>query len=118
MLRRAPSPYVAPVTTSAGPSAPTQADGWRHAQFGIRTKSLGLAILKDPHRRRSSGRPTGTKPPPVRIWDVVDGAEQYLDEQGLQKPHLAGNSMGGFGALELARRGRASTVCVFSPAGA
>ena len=54
---------------------------------------------------------------PVSIWDVVDDAERYLDEQGLQKPHLAGNSMGGFVALELARRGRAATVCLFSPAG-
>jgi pimeloyl-ACP methyl ester carboxylesterase len=54
---------------------------------------------------------------PVRIWDVIDAAEKYLDEQGLQKPHLAGNSMGGFVALELARRGRAATVCAFSPAG-
>src|SRR3954453_8203310 len=54
---------------------------------------------------------------PVTIWDVIDTAERYLDERGLDRPHLAGNSMGGFVALELARRGRAETVCALSPAG-
>jgi len=60
--------------------------------------------------------------PPVRrhpatIWDVIDAAESYLDDNGLQRPHLAGNSMGGFVAIELARRGRAASVCALSPAG-
>jgi pimeloyl-ACP methyl ester carboxylesterase len=54
---------------------------------------------------------------PIRIWDVIDAAEEYLNEQDLQRPHLAGNSMGGYVALELARRGRAATVCALSPAG-
>ncbi|MCV7409431.1 hypothetical protein AWC05_10345 [Mycobacterium florentinum] len=54
---------------------------------------------------------------PATIWDVIDAAQAYLDENGLQRPHLAGNSLGGFVAIELARRGRASTVTAFSPAG-
>jgi pimeloyl-ACP methyl ester carboxylesterase len=54
---------------------------------------------------------------PVTIWDVIDAAERYLDEHGLERPHLAGNSLGGFVALELARRGRAESVSAFSPAG-
>jgi pimeloyl-ACP methyl ester carboxylesterase len=54
---------------------------------------------------------------PVTMSDVVDAAEHYLDERGLDRPHLAGNSMGGFVAIELARRGRASTVCALSPPG-
>ncbi len=54
---------------------------------------------------------------PATIWDVIDAAEGYLDENDLQRPHLAGNSLGGFVAIELARRGRASTVCALSPAG-
>ena len=54
---------------------------------------------------------------PVMIWDVIDAAEEYLNEHGLQRPHLVGNSAGGFVALELARRGRAATVCALSPAG-
>jgi len=55
---------------------------------------------------------------PVRICDVVDDAERTLDALGLGQVHLAGNSMGGWVALELARRGRAASVCAFSPAGA
>ena len=54
---------------------------------------------------------------PATITDVVDAAERYLDERRLERPHLAGNSIGGFMAIELARRGRASTVCAFSPVG-
>jgi pimeloyl-ACP methyl ester carboxylesterase len=54
---------------------------------------------------------------PARIAHVVDDAERLLDELGLATAHLAGNSMGGWVALELARRGRARSVCAFSPAG-
>ena len=36
---------------------------------------------------------------------------------GLDRPHLAGNPMGGWMAIELARRGRASSVCALPPAG-
>ena len=48
----------------------------------------------------------------------MDDLERLLDELGLAKAHLAGNSLGGWAALELARRGRALTVCALSPAGA
>jgi pimeloyl-ACP methyl ester carboxylesterase len=54
---------------------------------------------------------------PTVFEHVLDDAERCLDEAGLEKPHLAGNSMGGWLALELARRGRASSVCALSPAG-
>ena len=54
---------------------------------------------------------------PATAWDLVDWAEQYLDEQQLDRPHLAGHSMGGFLAIELARRGRAASVCAFAPGG-
>jgi pimeloyl-ACP methyl ester carboxylesterase len=54
---------------------------------------------------------------PVTMNDVVDAAEHYLDERGLDQPHLVGNSLGAFMAIELARRGRAATVCALSPPG-
>src|SRR4051812_32535178 len=54
---------------------------------------------------------------PVTVRDLVDDAERALDERGLERPHLAGNSLGGWIAIELARRGRARTVCALSPAG-
>lgn len=55
---------------------------------------------------------------PVTFDEVVDDAERLLDELELDKAHLAGNSLGGWASLELARRGRAKTVCAISPAGA
>ncbi len=54
---------------------------------------------------------------PATATDLVDWAESYLDEHGLQRPHLVGHSMGGYLAIELARRGRAATVCAFAPGG-
>jgi pimeloyl-ACP methyl ester carboxylesterase len=54
---------------------------------------------------------------PVTATDLVDWAERYLDEHGLQRPHLVGHSMGGYLAIELARRGRAATVCALAPGG-
>lgn len=58
---------------------------------------------------RLQGRPT--------IGALVDATEALLDERGLAAVHVAGNSMGGWIAVELARRGRARSVCAFSPAG-
>jgi pimeloyl-ACP methyl ester carboxylesterase len=54
---------------------------------------------------------------PTTLLDIVDAAERYLDIHNLDRPHLVGHSMGGFVAIELARRGRASTVTALSPAG-
>jgi len=41
----------------------------------------------------------------------------FLDELGLERPHLAGSSVGGRLALEAAERGRAASVTALSPAG-
>jgi pimeloyl-ACP methyl ester carboxylesterase len=54
---------------------------------------------------------------PVTVRDLVDDVERALDERELDQPHIAGNSLGGWMAIELARRGRARTVCALSPAG-
>ena len=54
---------------------------------------------------------------PITIDDLVDDVERQLDERGLTRVHIAGNSLGGWVAIELARRGRALTAVAFSPAG-
>jgi pimeloyl-ACP methyl ester carboxylesterase len=41
----------------------------------------------------------------------------FFDELSLQRPHVAGNSLGGAVALELGRRGAARSVTAFSPIG-
>lgn len=56
-------------------------------------------------------------PAGLTIARLVDDVEGLLDARGLPQAHLAGNSMGGWMALELARRGRALSVCALSPAG-
>jgi pimeloyl-ACP methyl ester carboxylesterase len=63
----------------------------------------------------------GSPPPPpgtpAGIASLVRLVVEFLDEQGLERPHLVGNSMGGWIALELAKLGRASSVTGLSPAG-
>jgi pimeloyl-ACP methyl ester carboxylesterase len=49
---------------------------------------------------------------------LVDGVEAELDKLGLDRVHVVGNSLGGWVALELARRRRARSAVLFSPAGA
>jgi pimeloyl-ACP methyl ester carboxylesterase len=48
---------------------------------------------------------------------LTDAVEAALDEAGWERPVIAGNSMGGWIACELARRGRAAGVLAISPAG-
>jgi len=55
---------------------------------------------------------TGGKPPRQAM---IDQLVEFLDEQGLDRPHIAGNSLGGQYALELAALGRASSVTALSP---
>jgi len=49
---------------------------------------------------------------------LADALEDELDKLGLAKVHIAGNSLGGWVGMELARRGRACSLVLFSPAGA
>ncbi len=51
------------------------------------------------------------------VAELTDHTERYLDGLGLDTVHVAGNSLGGWMAVELARRGRARSVCGLSPAG-
>ena len=54
----------------------------------------------------------------VSVHALADGIEDELDRLGLQKVHIAGNSLGGWIGIELARRGRALSLVLLSPAGA
>jgi len=62
------------------------------------------------------GRPVPTAAT-VSVDLLVDGVEHDMEEAGLQTAHLVGNSLGGWIALELARRGRGRSVVALSPAG-
>jgi pimeloyl-ACP methyl ester carboxylesterase len=52
------------------------------------------------------------------VLALADAIEEQLDQLGLQQVHIAGNSLGGWLGMELARRGRARSLVLFSPAGA
>lgn len=58
--------------------------------------------------------PAGHEPSPAALAGAVAG---HLDSLGLDAPHVAGSSLGGWVALELARHGRARSVTALSPAG-
>lgn len=51
------------------------------------------------------------------IANAVDVLESKLDQLGIRKAHLVGNSLGGWIAIELARRGRALSVVALAPGG-
>jgi pimeloyl-ACP methyl ester carboxylesterase len=48
---------------------------------------------------------------------LADLIERAMDEAGFQTAHIAGNSLGGWLALELGHRGRARSVVALAPAG-
>lgn len=48
---------------------------------------------------------------------LVDETMSFIDNLGLERPHFAGNSLGGRLALEAAVRGRAASVTAIAPAG-
>ena len=62
----------------------------------------------------SRGLAKGDTPTPARLADVL---EHEIDRLGFAAPAVVGNSLGGWVALELARRGRASCVVAIAPSG-
>ena len=61
-----------------------------------------------------------TPPLPARVMgarDHADAVERFLDDLGIDRPAVLGNSLGGTVGLELARRGRVASVVALAPAG-
>jgi pimeloyl-ACP methyl ester carboxylesterase len=54
---------------------------------------------------------------PISSELMADAIERTMDDAGIATAHLAGNSLGGFVALQLAARGRARSVVALAPAG-
>jgi pimeloyl-ACP methyl ester carboxylesterase len=61
----------------------------------------------------------GNPAPPGRIGvgSLADAVERAMDAAGFGTAHVAGNSLGGYVALQLAERGRARSVVALAPAG-
>ena len=82
-----------------------------------------LEALESRHEVLSLDLPGFGEAPPLEdgvtpdVPALTDAVEREMDAAGFTTAHVAGNSMGGWIALELARRGRARTVVAISPAG-
>ncbi|MGW4941735.1 alpha/beta fold hydrolase [Actinoplanes sp. NPDC004185] len=85
----------------------------------------GPAPAADPTEFREPAAPApgdgpaavGSFPAPGSVDHLADLVAAFLDELGLDRPELAGSSLGGGIALELGRRGRASAVTAFASVG-
>lgn len=86
---------------------------WRPVLERLEAQHEVLAV-DVPGFGNSAPLPEGITP---SIAALADALERALDDAGWDAPHVAGNSMGGWLGLELARRGRAATVVALSPAG-
>jgi len=73
-----------------------------------------VIAVDSPGFGRSPSLPADVRP---TVWAYADAFEAMFGEQGLGHPHVAGNSMGGAIALELARRGAVTSATALSPAG-
>jgi pimeloyl-ACP methyl ester carboxylesterase len=73
-----------------------------------------LTLLDLPGFGSSAALPDDTD---STIDALTDAVERCLPELGLERPHVAGNSLGGAVGLELARRGAVASVTAISPAG-
>ena len=54
---------------------------------------------------------------PDTVLGLADAVAAFADELGLDRPHVAGNSMGGGVALALGAQGRVRSTCAVSPIG-
>jgi pimeloyl-ACP methyl ester carboxylesterase len=91
----------------------TSAKAWRPVLDALSARHDVLA-LDLPGFGGSASLPAGTARTPEALADAV---ERALDGLGLPTAHLCGASLGGWVALELARRGRARSLVLISPAG-
>src|SRR5215212_1454183 len=95
-----------------------------HGTGGSRLVWRSVVDLLTPHREvllvdlpghaESDPPPDGVPHTPIGYAPLLAGV---LDEIGFDMAHVAGNSVGGWTALELAKLGRARSVVALAPAG-
>jgi pimeloyl-ACP methyl ester carboxylesterase len=87
--------------------------GWapviRHLRDGFE-----VVAVDSPGFGASPPLPDGHDP---SVHGYADAVAAWLAAEGIDRPHVAGNSMGGGIALELARRGLVASVVAISPVG-
>jgi pimeloyl-ACP methyl ester carboxylesterase len=90
-------------------------DTWRSWELVLRALERRHDVLAPTLAGHAGGPPIS----PGELSDTVlaDGIERAMDETGFEIADIAGNSLGGYVALQLASRGRARSVVAFAPAG-
>jgi pimeloyl-ACP methyl ester carboxylesterase len=80
--------------------------------------------LLEPHREVIAldlpgfgASPMASHDDPPGVDRLTNQVAEFLTDLGLERPHIAGNSLGGLLTLELAKRGRAASATALSPAG-
>ena len=86
---------------------------WRPV-IGALSREFDVIACDSPGFGESPPLAAGIKP---AIPAYAERFATFFAELGVERPHVAGNSMGGAIGLELARRGAVSSVCAISPAG-
>jgi pimeloyl-ACP methyl ester carboxylesterase len=82
--------------------------------MGLLVAQRDVIAVDLPGFGRSPALPADVRPTPAALAAAV---AQTLDAIGVQRPHVAGNSLGAWVALELARTGSARSVTAIAPAG-
>jgi pimeloyl-ACP methyl ester carboxylesterase len=87
--------------------------GWK-PMLPLLEERFDVLAVDLPGFGRSEPLPANVDSTPEALADAV---EDEMARAGFERAHIAGNSLGGWISLELARRGRARTVTAISPAG-
>ncbi|HEY2191852.1 MAG TPA: alpha/beta fold hydrolase [Actinomycetospora sp.] len=86
---------------------------WRPVLDELERHHDVIALTMNGHRGGDPW-PDGVR---VGVPELADSVCARLDALGVERAHVAGNSLGGWVALELVRRGRALSCVALSPAG-
>ena len=81
------------------------------AALGKRHRVVALTL---PGHHGGTPLPDGVEP---SVQAIVDVLEQDLRARGIVRPHVCGNSLGGWISLELVRRGLVQSATALSPGG-
>ena len=73
-----------------------------------------VTVLDMPGFGKAPGLPAGVEPTAANLAAAI---HQCCEQLGIERPHVAGNSLGGWAALEMGRAGWAASVTALSPAG-
>lgn len=89
-------------------------DTWRTWELVLPALERHHEVLAPTLAGHAGGPPVGGE---LTDDTLAEAVERAMDEAGIETAHIAGNSLGGFLALQLAARGRARSVVALAPAG-